>query len=92
MFVSAGCNVSFATVTTAPSKVILSSTGQVLPGFHDSGPGKMSEWKEVVPGGEVPFEFSSGEKLRHRVSFVQNYFIWCTTSSPSAASRVPLAR
>lgn len=50
------------------SKVILASTGQALPGLPGSGSGKMSEWKEVPSGGEAPFEFTSGEKLRHRVS------------------------
>jgi len=55
-------------VTTTPSKVILASTGQALPGLPGSGSGKMSDWKEVPSGGEAPFEFTSGEKLRHRVS------------------------
>lgn len=63
-----GCVVWFKTVTATPSKVILASTGQALPGLPGSGSGKMSEWKEVPPGGEAPFEFTSGEKLRHRVS------------------------
>lgn len=58
----------FKTVTTTPSKVILASTGQALTGLPGSGLGKISEWKEVPSGGEAPFEFSSGEKLRHRVS------------------------
>jgi len=56
----------FKTVTTTPSKVILASTGQALPGLPGSGSGKMSEWKEVPSGGEAPFEFTSAEKLRHR--------------------------
>lgn len=55
----------FKTVTTTPSKVILKSTGQALPG---PGSKKISDWSEVSPGGEAPFEFTSGEKLRHRVS------------------------
>lgn len=63
-----GCVVWFKTVTTTPSKVILASTGQALPGLPGSGSGKMSEWKEVPSGGEAPFEFTSAEKLRHRVS------------------------
>jgi len=58
----------FKTVTTTPSKVILTGTGQALPGLPGSGSGKMSDWKEVPSGGEAPFEFTSGEKLRHRVS------------------------
>lgn len=70
----------FKTVTTTPSKVILASTGQALPGLPGSGSGKMSDWKEVPSGGEAPFEFSSGEKLRHRVSLlgiiVDRYSIW----------------
>ena len=63
-----GCVVWFKTVTTTPSKVILASTGQALPGLPGSGSGKMSDWREVPSGGEAPFEFSSGEKQRHKVS------------------------
>lgn len=65
-----GCVLWFKTVTTTPSKVILASTGQALPGLPGSGSGRMSEWKEVSPGGEAPFEFTAGEKMRHRVSFM----------------------
>ena len=57
-------------VTSTPSKVIITSSGLTLAGQASSGQvvsGKMSEWKEVMPGEEVPFEFSSREKLRHRV-------------------------
>lgn len=61
-----GCVVWFKTVTTTPSKVILASTGQALPGLPGSGSGKMSDWREVPSGGEAPFEFSSGEKQRHK--------------------------
>ena len=66
----------FKTVTTTPSKVILKSTGQALPG---PGSKKISDWSEVSPGGEAPFEFTSGEKLRHRVSGFVNQKSRCTT-------------
>ena len=66
----------FKTVTTTPSKVILKSTGQALPG---PGSKKISDWSEVSPGGEAPFEFTSGEKLRHRVSGFVNQKFRCTT-------------
>lgn len=59
----------FKTVTTTPSKVILASTGQALRGLPGSGSGKMSDWREVPSGGEAPFEFTVGEKLRHKVSW-----------------------
>lgn len=58
----------FKTVTTTPSKVILKSTGQALPGLPGPWSEKISDWSTVSPGGEAPFEFTSGEKLRHRVS------------------------
>ena len=66
----------FKTVTTTPSKVILKSTGQALPG---PGSKKISDWSEVSPGGEAPFEFTSGEKLRHRVSGFVNQKFRCST-------------
>ena len=58
----------FKTVTTTLSKVILANTGQALPGIPGTGSGRISEWKEVPSGGEAPFEFTSGEKQRHKVS------------------------
>ena len=58
----------FKTVTTTLSKVILANTGQALPGIPGAGSGRISEWKEVPSGGEAPFEFTSGEKQRHKVS------------------------
>lgn len=64
-----GCVVWFKTVTTTPSKVILASTGQALPGLPGSGSGRMSDWREVPSSGEAPFEFTSGEKQRHKVGF-----------------------
>lgn len=64
----AGCTLWFKTVTTTLSKVILANTGQALPGIPGAGSGRISEWKEVPSGGEAPFEFSSGEKQRHKVS------------------------
>ena len=63
---------SFATITSTPSKVIMTNTGLTLSGRANptSGAqqGKMSQWREVLSGAEAPFEFSSREKLRHRVS------------------------
>lgn len=32
--------------------------------------GKTSEWMEVEPGGEKPFDFSSKGKMRHRASWL----------------------
>ena len=58
----------FKTVTTTLSKVILANTGQALPGIPGAGSGRISDWKEVPSGGEAPFEFTSGEKQRHKVS------------------------
>lgn len=39
------------------------------------GPGtddtlNISQWREVLPGEEIPFEFEAREKLRHRC-------VWC---------------
>ena len=48
--------------------MILANTGQALPGIPGAGSGRISEWKEVPSGGEAPFEFTSGEKQRHKVS------------------------
>lgn len=48
--------------------MILANTGQALPGIPGAGSGRISDWKEVPSGGEAPFEFSSGEKQRHKVS------------------------
>lgn len=69
----------FKTVTTTPSKVILKSTGQALPGLPGPWSEKISDWSTVSPGGEAPFEFTSGEKLRHRVSGFVNQKSRCTT-------------
>lgn len=69
----------FKTVTTTPSKVILKSTGQALPGLPGPWSEKISDWSTVSPGGEAPFEFTSGEKLRHRVSGFVNQKFRCST-------------
>ncbi|XP_010784360.1 vacuolar protein sorting-associated protein 13D-like [Notothenia coriiceps] len=61
----------FATLTTTPTRVALShsSSADSISDVH--GPGtddthNVSQWREVLPGEEVPFEFEAREKLRHR--------------------------
>lgn len=36
------------------------------PGTDDTH--NVSQWREVLPGEEIPFEFEAREKLRHRYS------------------------
>jgi hypothetical protein len=62
-----GCTLVFRTLSTTPSRVIITNTGLKLTP-HDHDPDKMSEWRDVPPGCEIPFEFSSREKMRHKVS------------------------
>ena len=68
-----GCSLHFATVTSSPSKVVMTTTGLVFSGrVHNSNISdsskKLSEWRELLPGAEVPFEFKqSREKQRHKV-------------------------
>ncbi|XP_026189006.1 vacuolar protein sorting-associated protein 13D isoform X2 [Mastacembelus armatus] len=66
-----GCTMWFATLTTTPTRVALShsSSADSISDLH--GPGaddthSVSQWREVLPGEEVPFEFEAREKLRHR--------------------------
>ncbi|XP_077570887.1 intermembrane lipid transfer protein VPS13D isoform X2 [Stigmatopora nigra] len=66
-----GCTMCFATLTTTPTRVALShsSSADSIGDIH--GPGNddshnVSQWREVSPGEEVPFEFEGREKLRHR--------------------------
>ncbi|XP_029973693.1 vacuolar protein sorting-associated protein 13D, partial [Salarias fasciatus] len=66
-----GCTMWFATMTTTPTRVALShsSSADSISDIH--GPGtddthNVSQWREVLPGEEVPFEFEAREKLRHR--------------------------
>ncbi|XP_028393538.1 vacuolar protein sorting-associated protein 13D-like [Dendronephthya gigantea] len=67
-----GCSLHFATVTSSPSKVVMTTTGLVFSGrVHNSNISdsskKLSEWRELQPGDEVPFEFKqSREKQRHK--------------------------
>ncbi|EDO28653.1 predicted protein [Nematostella vectensis] len=63
-----GCLLMFRTITTTPSRVIITNTGLKLAPHDAHGPGydKMSEWREVAAGEEIPFEFSSREKMRHK--------------------------
>ncbi|XP_049609013.1 intermembrane lipid transfer protein VPS13D isoform X3 [Syngnathus scovelli] len=66
-----GCTMWFATLTTTPTRVALShsSSADSIGDIH--GPGNddshnVSQWREVSPGEEIPFEFEAREKLRHR--------------------------
>ena len=76
-FSFSGCALHFATVTSSPSKVVMTTTGLVFSGrvhtsnISDSSK-KLSEWRELLPGNEVPFDFKqSREKQRHKVFPVQ---------------------
>ncbi|XP_015737816.1 vacuolar protein sorting-associated protein 13D isoform X3 [Coturnix japonica] len=66
-----GCTLWFATLTTTPTRAALSHSGS--PGVVPEENGTLlddahnvSEWKEVITGQEVPFEFEARGKLRHR--------------------------
>ncbi|XP_062822059.1 intermembrane lipid transfer protein VPS13D isoform X4 [Anolis carolinensis] len=66
-----GCTLWFATLTTTPTRAALSHSGS--PGVIPEGNGtfleglhKVSEWREVLPGEEIPFAFEAKGKLRHR--------------------------
>ncbi|KAG5282212.1 hypothetical protein AALO_G00053510 [Alosa alosa] len=66
-----GCTMWFATLTTTPTRVALSHSGSVDSISDVQGPGtddthNVSQWREVLPGEEIPFEFEAREKLRHR--------------------------
>ncbi|XP_056131507.1 intermembrane lipid transfer protein VPS13D [Lampris incognitus] len=66
-----GCTMWFATLTTTPTRVALSHSSSVDSISDTHGPGtddtlNVSQWREVLPGEEVPFEFEAREKLRHR--------------------------
>ncbi|XP_073441688.1 intermembrane lipid transfer protein VPS13D isoform X3 [Dendrobates tinctorius] len=66
-----GCTLWFATLTTTPTRAALSHSGspEVVPdgdrNFFDDAH-NVSQWREVPPGEEIPFEFETREKLRHR--------------------------
>ncbi|XP_053546399.1 intermembrane lipid transfer protein VPS13D isoform X2 [Bombina bombina] len=66
-----GCTLWFATLTTTPTRAALSHSGspEVVPegdkNFLDDTH-NVSQWHEVLPGQEIPFEFETREKLRHR--------------------------
>ncbi|XP_038387895.1 vacuolar protein sorting-associated protein 13D isoform X5 [Canis lupus familiaris] len=66
-----GCTLWFATLTTTPTRAALSHSGS--PGLVPEGNGtflddahNVSEWREVLTGEEIPFEFEARGKLRHR--------------------------
>ncbi|XP_034393657.1 vacuolar protein sorting-associated protein 13D isoform X3 [Cyclopterus lumpus] len=66
-----GCTMWFATLTTTPTRVALShsSSADSLSDVHGQGTDdthNVSQWREVLPGEEIPFEFEAREKLRHR--------------------------
>ncbi|KAJ8257579.1 hypothetical protein GJAV_G00187290 [Gymnothorax javanicus] len=66
-----GCTMWFATLTTTPTRVALSHSGSAdsISDSHGSGTDdthNVSQWREVLPGEEIPFEFEAREKLRHR--------------------------
>lgn len=48
-----------------------SSSADSISDIHNSGVDdshNVSQWREVLPGEELPFEFEAREKLRHRYS------------------------
>ncbi|XP_056588171.1 intermembrane lipid transfer protein VPS13D [Triplophysa dalaica] len=66
-----GCTMWFATLTTTPTRVALShsSSADSISEVQGSGTDdthNVSQWREVLPGQEIPFEFEAREKLRHR--------------------------
>ncbi|XP_071393480.1 intermembrane lipid transfer protein VPS13D [Centroberyx affinis] len=66
-----GCTMWFATLTTTPTRVALShsSSADSISDVHGTGTDdthNISQWREVLPGEEIPFEFEAREKLRHR--------------------------
>ncbi|XP_077787399.1 intermembrane lipid transfer protein VPS13D isoform X3 [Podarcis muralis] len=66
-----GCTLWFATLTTTPTRAALSHSGSpgVIPEENGSfldGTHKVSEWREVLTGEEVPFAFEAKGKQRHR--------------------------
>ncbi|XP_035798448.2 intermembrane lipid transfer protein VPS13D isoform X2 [Amphiprion ocellaris] len=66
-----GCTMCFATLTTTPTRVALSHSSSADSISDGHGPGtddthSVSQWREVLPGEEIPFEFEAREKLRHR--------------------------
>ncbi|XP_053704503.1 intermembrane lipid transfer protein VPS13D [Synchiropus splendidus] len=66
-----GCTMWFATLTTTPTRVALSHSSSADSIADGHGPAtddshNVSQWREVLPGEEIPFEFEAREKLRHR--------------------------
>ncbi|KAE8593143.1 hypothetical protein XENTR_v10019000 [Xenopus tropicalis] len=66
-----GCTLWFATLTTTPTRAALSHSGspEVVPDGDKNlidDTHNVSQWREVLPGQEIPFEFETREKLRHR--------------------------
>uniref|UniRef100_A0A3P9N194 Vacuolar protein sorting 13 homolog D n=1 Tax=Poecilia reticulata TaxID=8081 RepID=A0A3P9N194_POERE len=66
-----GCTMWFATSTTTPTRVALSHSSSAdsisdLQSSRTDDTHNLSQWREVLPGEEIPFEFEAREKLRHR--------------------------
>ncbi|XP_043974274.1 vacuolar protein sorting-associated protein 13D isoform X2 [Gambusia affinis] len=66
-----GCTMWFATSTTTPTRVALSHSSSAdsisdLQSSRTDDTHNLSQWREVLPGKEIPFEFEAREKLRHR--------------------------
>uniref|UniRef100_A0A9J8AXX9 Vacuolar protein sorting 13 homolog D n=1 Tax=Cyprinus carpio carpio TaxID=630221 RepID=A0A9J8AXX9_CYPCA len=66
-----GCTMYFATLTTTPTRVALSHSSSAdsisdVHGPETDDTHNISQWREVLPGEEIPFEFEAREKLRHR--------------------------
>ncbi|XP_014854531.1 PREDICTED: vacuolar protein sorting-associated protein 13D isoform X2 [Poecilia mexicana] len=66
-----GCTMWFATSTTTPTRVALSHSSSAdsisdLQSSRTDDTQNLSQWREVLPGKEIPFEFEAREKLRHR--------------------------
>ncbi|XP_077998114.1 intermembrane lipid transfer protein VPS13D-like [Glandiceps talaboti] len=60
-----GCRLEFATRTSVSTGVTGNRAASVVQPTSDNQQ-KISEWKEVEPGEEIPFVFESRGKLRHR--------------------------
>ncbi|CAH1798376.1 unnamed protein product [Owenia fusiformis] len=56
-----GCKLWFATVTTTPTRLAFG------PGMHvDDSTREIGEWRQIMPGDELPFLMEEKDKLRHK--------------------------